>query len=438
MLRGVEKVAIVGGSIAGLATGVSLRQRGYPVTIFESASKPHVGRGSGIVLPAGLVEECIENDLFDSTIPCYKIPKRSFLTRDVNSHHARQLWKHPLFLVTFNWNDIYSNLLKRFPKSQCLYGKKVFAVTQDKKQCYVETNDSSVYEFDRVIGADGIGSVVRNMIFPDVKPHYADYIAWRGLIDDPVIVNHEMFDETVPFYMFENGHLLMYKIPGEDYANTSNMILNWVMYEYCKNKPLSEFLIDKEGVQHNVSVSSGMLREENITHLHQFAQQKLPLSVAKLICETKNPFIQAVFDYLAPDYVKERICLLGDAANTLRPHSASGLATALKGAMSLAEAMDFKTRNVKSLLNWGATQSAMAHGQAMVTEPPDWEKMTEEDTQDWWKSIMQGKRWYPLYSDGQTFTQQRDVTENMQELYREFGKLNLSESNISSKIGKPR
>lgn len=404
MLQGAlgKRIGIIGGSIAGLTAGIRLRQAGYDVTILERSIRPHEGRGSGVAMPGTLVQKCIDLNLFDSNIPRLQVSNRSFSIRDLAfTHQTRQIWDQPIFLTPFNWADIYSNLLKRFPSERYLRGNNVTSVYQNNQGCYVETNDSSVYEFDRIVAADGIGSIVRKTLFPENSLQYANYIAWRGLIDEETIVNDELFNMHGPCFMFSNGHLLMYRIPAADYTTTGRLLLNWVMYECTDDRNI---LKDKEGNHRSISIPPGMLSHGQIQHLHSLANQVLPAQIANIICQTKEPFIQAVFDYQAPNYVVKRVCLLGDAGDTKRPHTASGLVSALEGAISLASALDPSVQDMEgSLIQWNKSQLSAAQmqsslakilGRALVTEPPKWESMDQESTNQWWNDLMSGKSWY--------------------------------------------
>ncbi|WP_133137151.1 NAD(P)-binding protein [Legionella rowbothamii] len=64
-MRG-KNIVVVGGSIAGCATAVLLQRLGANVTILEQSSG-RIGQGSGITLPESVVNQCIENDLFDAS-----------------------------------------------------------------------------------------------------------------------------------------------------------------------------------------------------------------------------------------------------------------------------------------------------------------------------------------------------------------------------------
>ena len=82
---------------------------------------------------------------------------------------------------------------------------------------------------------------------PDVHPEYAGYVAWRGVLDEQILAQQTIFDAHIPYYVFPNGHLLLYRIPALDFQRTGQTLLNWVMYENRHELPLNDFLIDSHG-----------------------------------------------------------------------------------------------------------------------------------------------------------------------------------------------
>ncbi|NTX26838.1 hypothetical protein HT746_06775 [Burkholderia pyrrocinia] len=69
------------------------------------------------------------------------------------------------------------------------------------------------------------------------------------------------------------------------------------------------------------------------------------------------PSVQAVFDVLSPAFAYGRIALVGYAACTLRPHSASGMSKALADAATLAQALPSGAHDVASrTASWAATR----------------------------------------------------------------------------------
>jgi 2-polyprenyl-6-methoxyphenol hydroxylase-like FAD-dependent oxidoreductase len=44
--------------------------------------------------------------------------------------------------------------------------------------------DGTRAEADLIVGADGLFSTLRQQFLPEVRPRYAGYVAWRGIVDE--------------------------------------------------------------------------------------------------------------------------------------------------------------------------------------------------------------------------------------------------------------
>ena len=85
--------------------------------------------------------------------------------------------------------------------------------------------------------------------------------------------------------------------------------------------------------------------------------------MAHAVVESREPFVQAVYDVDVPGMAFGRACLIGDAAFVIRPHAAAGTAKAAEDAYKLAEAMSECHRNVECALNrWEPAQLEMGRG----------------------------------------------------------------------------
>ena|SRR3990167_592031 len=97
-----KRIVVVGGSIAGCAITILLQRLGFKTVLLER-SVGLTNRGAGITLPESLVHQCIELNLFDTTIPHFTASSRSFSQKDSTSEHdARQFWRQSLNVVTLN------------------------------------------------------------------------------------------------------------------------------------------------------------------------------------------------------------------------------------------------------------------------------------------------------------------------------------------------
>jgi 2,6-dihydroxypyridine 3-monooxygenase len=81
------------------------------------------------------------------------------------------------------------------------------------------------------------------------------------------------------------------------------------------------------------------VQERHVKKLRDAATSELPPPIAEVLLKTAEPFVQVVFDIEVPRMAFGRVCLIGDAAFTLRPHAAAGTAKAAEDAWKLGEAV---------------------------------------------------------------------------------------------------
>lgn len=408
-----KKIIVIGGSIAGCTTAVLLKRLGADVVVLER-SAGLVGKGSGVVLPEALVEKCINIDLFDSGIPHFCLNNRSFAYKNECSENDRTtFWIQPLTATALNWASIYQNLRNRTGTECYIANTEVQNIETMDDGYLLKTSTGVTYKADLVIAADGVDSSTRVQLLPGINPEYTDYIAWRGVVDDPYLVGLPFLNEHVPYYVFPKGHILLYRIPSTDYQHTGRTLLNWVMYENNPELPLSNLLIDKNGIQHTRSLPAGSLTNNHINYLNELSQRFLPTDIANLVIQTQKPFIQAVFDFQLPSYSNNNIIFVGDAASTLRPHTSSGVFKALKDGIELADLIKKSPSvNFHELIPiWKETQQtriseenqkAKTIGNALVTNPPNWKLMNQQSADEWWEYIMRGSTWYATSKAGKS------------------------------------
>lgn len=405
------KIGIVGGSVAGCAVAILLTRAGADVTILERSSGPLIARGAGIILSDPIVQQCIELDLFDTDIPRLPTNLRSFYIKDsADPKYGHKIWQQIFNGCSFNWRDVFYNLRKRISNNDCYQsGAEVCDLQENDGGYRVETVNGKRYQFDMIIAADGINSIIRKLLYPELMLSYTGYIAWRGTTSLSSLVEDELFDQHLPYCVFSGGHQLLYRIPSTDFHKNKSTLLNWLVYEDVSGIPLHELLTDKNGVQHKTSLARGSLSERQINHLQIIANKNLPTQFATIVENTAEPFMQAIFDLHVPQYVKNKICFVGDSAAILRPHSVSGVIKALADAISLAEIFadgDFNN-GIKLLSNWSDNQTTIASqqlslsksmGEALVTHSPNWQNMNHELMEEWWKTVMRGNSWYTMQS----------------------------------------
>ena len=212
-----------------------------------------------------------------------------------------------------------------------------------------------VVEADVLVAADGAQSLTRRHFLPDLSSTYAGYVAWRGTLDEtdapPDLVR--FFDDAFTFCEARSaGHILVYFIPGDGGDTTpGRRRLNWVWYVGVNEADLPRILVDRDGRQHHASLPFGSTPDSAVRDLRDLARREVHPMLAALVAATRQPFLQTIVDVAPMRTVFARVCLLGDAAFVVRPHTAGATAKAARDAVTLARALKRAERNVDAGLS---------------------------------------------------------------------------------------
>ncbi|MCD6022170.1 MAG: monooxygenase FAD-binding protein [Actinomycetia bacterium] len=352
MPPGRPRVAVIGGSLGGLITGLQLRDVGCEVDIFERSPVPLEGRGAGIVLHPVTTRYFEDHGLLDLGRVSSSARTLRYLTAT-----GEVLLEEPIAYRFTSYATLYAALVDFFDPSRYHLGKDLVDVADGPAEIRALFADGGDRSFDLLVGADGIRSTVRGLLFPDLRPAYAGYVGWRGTLPErelPTRAREELRD-LLTYHVGDRTHVLSYEIPAPDGAS-----MNWVWY---RNVPdggeLASLLTDRSGVRHDLSLPAGGVRDAHVDELRGSAAE-LPPAFTDLIRATREPFVQVIVDLEVPAMVRGRVCLVGDAAFALRPHIAAGTAKAAADARSLAEAIDAAGDDVPAALAaWEPAQLAL-------------------------------------------------------------------------------
>ncbi|MEM1256229.1 MAG: FAD binding domain-containing protein [Cyanobacteria bacterium P01_H01_bin.21] len=347
---------VIGGSLAGLFTGVLLRSIGWQVDIYERSPHDLSSRGGGIVLQPEIVAA-----FHRAQIP-YDLPlgvtahERLYLNPDGSI--AQRMGGSQ---VQTSWNLVYGTLRRHFPNDYYHPGKTLISVQQTEDGVTAMFADGTQATGDLLVGADGAGSTVRQQLLPDHQPTYAGYIAYRGLVNETKLPPETaaLLTERFVFYQFPNSHILQYVIPGEDESLVpGERRFNWVWYvNYDEVTELPAILTDRTGQQRTASVPPGAMTSTVEQQMRTYAQEMLPPPFQTLVAATREPFVQAIQDLSVPQMAFDRVALVGDAAFIPRPHTAAGVSKGAANAIALTDALMQSTHSVPNALkNWESEQ----------------------------------------------------------------------------------
>ncbi|HEY0210696.1 FAD binding domain-containing protein [Acerihabitans sp.] len=345
------RAVIIGGSLGGLFAGTMLRAIGWDVDIFERSSRDLDSRGGGIVLQPDVIEVfrrggIVLNDDRLGVRSAYRTvfqPDGAIQSR----YFAPQ--------TQTSWSLIYTTLKTAFGDSHYHQGKRLARIEQDPVTNAVTAlfDDASRERGDLLIGADGGGSTVRSLFWPRIRPRYAGYLAWRGLVPEAAMpaAAREGLHGDFGFANNTGSHILGYLMPGEgNDVRPGHRLYNWVWYRVADSGQLAQIMTDRNGLERDYSIPEGMLADQWVARLRDDARRLLPPPFRAIVAATEHPFAQAIRDLAVDDMVSGRVVIMGDAASIPRPHTAASTAKAAANALALADELAASPNDIAAAL----------------------------------------------------------------------------------------
>ena len=219
------RVAIAGGSLGGLLAALELRAIGCDAHVYERSSVPLEGRGAGIVLHPATTGFLERRGSFDLD----RVSSSATSLRYLDASGA-VAFEEPIAYRFTSYATLYAALIDALPSDRYALDRAVVAAapTSDDRVA-VTLSDGSTVVADLLVGADGIRSTVRSMLFPQVRPAYAGYVAWRGtVLDRDLPAAADALGGRLTYHVGQKTHMLTYEIPAPDLA--AERSINWVWY----------------------------------------------------------------------------------------------------------------------------------------------------------------------------------------------------------------
>jgi len=361
---GMPRVAVCGGSIGGLLTGLLLRDIGCDVEVFERSPNRLEAAGAGIAVLEATLRYFVERGIAAPEAICSSTDWIRFVAADGSTVHER----HHRYLFS-SWNTIYRGLLGRLEADRYHLGAEVAGFADTGEEVEVRLRGGDRRRADLLVCADGVGSASRQALFPDVSSRYAGYVAWRGTVPEAEVAAgvRDRLADAITYQVLPNSHILVYPIPGPDGAvEPGRRLINLVWYRNVPpGGPLREVLTDRTGTTHRVALPPGGMRPDAARQLRDDATRLVAPVIAEVVGGIAEPFVQAIVDVEVPRMATGRVCLVGDAAFAVRPHAAAGTAKAADDAWALAEALSWAGGDVpEALRRWDSEQVVL--GRALL------------------------------------------------------------------------
>jgi 2-polyprenyl-6-methoxyphenol hydroxylase-like FAD-dependent oxidoreductase len=335
---GERRALIVGGSMSGLFAATLLVRAGWRAEIYERAETELSGRGAGIVTHAQMRAVLRAAGCDPTRDLGIDVAGRRTLDRA-----GRVIGEYRCAQTLTSWDRVFRMLREKFPTERYHLGKELRRLEQSGGVVVAHFADGSAAAADLVVGADGFRSTVRAQVLPDIKPVYAGYVAWRGLVAESALspaTHADLFDALV-FCLPPGEQCLSYPVAGPDNdLREGHRRCNFVWYRPAPaSTELRRLLTDAAGHVHALGIPPPLVRDEIVTELRAAARALLPPQLEEVVRLTTRPFLQPIHDVATRRMAVGRVALVGDAAFLARPHVAAGVTKAAEDAMALATAL---------------------------------------------------------------------------------------------------
>lgn len=334
------RVLIIGGGIAGLALARALSPRGVDATVVErSAEWPTAG--TGVYLPGNATRALDALRLAGAvTGNGARISRQRFL--DDQGHVLADVdvdafWGGVGPCVGMTRDALHRALRDGLPDGMVRFGMTVNALDLDGGPVGVVFSDGSDGCYDLVVGADGLHSRVRRLVFGGPSPRPVGQVSWRFVVDGQ-----------------EADHWAVYLGKGKTFltlpVGRSRL--------YCYADVTATEPADP---------TAGRLDELR----RLFAGFADPVDrVFAAVSDATEVFFTPI-EEAEPAWVRAGVVLIGDAAHGMSPNMAQGVALAVEDALVLGETLTRGERVDQSLLEFEARRDPRVRSVQLETHRRD-------------------------------------------------------------------
>jgi salicylate hydroxylase len=313
-------VGVVGGGLGGLTAALALLRAGFDVHVYEQASTLHeVGAGiqvspnaSRVLHALGLADDLARTGVRPRAWHQRRWDDGRTLLRTPLADPLESRFGFPHYQM--HRADLLAALASAVPPKRVHLGHRLEALDDDGTRVEARFANGATAEVDVLVGADGIHSTVRRILFGPEHPRFTGCVAYRGLVPAERLADLGL-DVEASIWMGPGGHFVHYYVSGGRLVNFVAIVErdSWTRESWTDRGELADALAAYEGWHPQLHTILGAVDET---------------------------FIWALFDRTPLEHWSAgRITLLGDACHAMLPFMAQGAAQAIEDGATLAASL---------------------------------------------------------------------------------------------------
>ena len=318
----VRRAVVVGAGIGGLTTALSLARRGIHVTVLEQAPAfDEVGAGiqvspnaSRVLHALGLAEALTDHAFHPEGVELRTWKRGHALARmPLGDQVARRFGAPYLHLHRADLHRVLAEAATSRDGVDVHLGARCQEIAQSRDVVTATTTEGNSFTGELLVGADGIKSRVRALLFGDESPRFTGCVAWRGLVPSEAVAERDV-RPVAANWMGPGAHFVHYYVRGGKLVNFVAVVekSGWTVESWTERGEKNELAADFAGWHPTVRGLIDAADPDGCYKWALFDRDPMPL------------------------WSDGRITLLGDACHPTLPFMAQGACMAIEDAAVLA------------------------------------------------------------------------------------------------------
>ena len=342
----MRSIGIIGGGIGGLTAALSLLRAGFDVHVFEQAhALSETGAGvqispnaSRVLHGLGLADELAATGVKPSAWHQRRWDDGATLLRTPLAEPLEAAFGFPHYQM--HRADLLAALAWAIPRERVHLGHRLVGLTDHGDHVEARFAGGATAGFDLLVGADGIHSPVRTLLFGQDRPRFTGCVAYRGLVPAER-VRHLGLAVTAQVWMGPGRHFVHYFVSARRLINFVAIVEQdtWARERWTDRGEVADALRAFDGWHPQVRTLIGAVRE---------------------------PYVWALFDRAPLEHWSVgRVTLLGDACHAMLPFMAQGAAMAIEDGATLTACLSQTADVGEALLRYERlriARTARIHG----------------------------------------------------------------------------